>query len=574
MKIKTVLLFVLLLFSTMIPMTSGQLNPIAVAGWIYMEDASPASNANVTVFNINTSFYANTTTNVNGQYVTTMSGSDGNIIQVNCSHLEESGLGNVTVDLGDTTQWVNISLSITAIPPNALFSYSQYDLEGILTSNGQTVFFHDYSTDADGYVTFWHWVFGDGSTAIGKSPQHTYEEDGSYRVTLTVTDDDGLTDSMSKTVTVETKAREGNVSIPPLQPPLYPLEPYTIPEMYQLVRGDKLQVSKEEIIVVVIDTGSTPRMFNDTDMDDIILLHHPIYNDGLDDNGHGTAVNCIVHYALEQWAPNSIQYSIKALDKNGECTPTVLLECLDMAKDLNPHVVTASVGAIGRPTDLLCQKVDELRNDGIIVTFAAGNLGPYSGTILSPGCGESALAIGSIDPRRTILDRSNDIVSVWSSRGPVLDIFPKPDMVAPGESIVTPWKQGERVVSGTSLSTPFVAAGAVLLYSNNRGMLDAVKTIYGLFGMKHLSAQIVEDSLAESCFDKGDKNFYGWGIIDIEKANELVFWKCFLLLLLFVGIIVIIIITVLFLYRLYKKQKEKPVEPTKKASRKRKTSYL
>lgn len=552
----------------MIPITSGELNPIAVAGWIYLEDASPASNANVTVHDISTDFYANTTTDVNGQYAVTMSGSDGDMIRVNCSHLDEAGINNTTVDIASPTQWINLSLSPSAIPPNALFTYSQYNLEGVITPQGQTAFFHDYSTDVDGNVIGWHWSFDDGHTSVGKSPHHTYERDGTYRVTLTVTDNDGLTDDMSKTIKVKTEAPKGNVSIPPLKPPLYPLEPYTIPEMYQVLRGDKMQVSNEEIIVVVIDTGVTLRMFNNTDMNDIIVLHHPSYKDGLDNNGHGSAVNAVVHYALEQWASNSVQYSIKALDRNGACTVAVFLECLDMAKDLHPHVVTISAGMIGHPADALCRKVDELRNEGIIVTLAAGNIGPTKSTILSPGCGESALAVGSIDPRKTILDRSNDQVSLWSSRGPVLDIFPKPDMVAPGESILVPYKYGEIVLSGTSLSTPFVAGGAMLLYANNKGMLDAVKTIYGLFGMKRLSAQIVEESLAEGCFDKGNRDDYGWGIMDIEKANELVFWKCLLWLLLFVAIIAVIVITVLVLYYYFYKKKKQKAPSTRKEQRK------
>ena len=548
MKIKILLLVVLLLFSTTIPV-GGQFSPIAVAGWIYLESGLPASSATVTVHNVNTGIYANTTTNINGQYVAIMSGANGNMIQVNCSHLGEAGINNTTVNLAKVTQFANLSLSPSAIPPDALFTYSQYNLEGILTPQGPAVTFRDYSKDVDGQIIRWSWTFGDDSTASSRNPKHTYEKDGIYRVTLVVTDNDGLTDRMRKTIEIITEER--TISFPPIQIPLYPLDPYTIPEMYQLLRGDSIQKSNEEIIVVVIDTGATLRVFDDTNMNDIVLLHHPNYENGLDDNGHGTAVNSIVHYALEQWAPNSIQYSIKALDKNGECTPTVLLECFDMAKDLNPHIVTASIGKIGQPTDGLCLKVDELRNNGIIVTVAAGNSGPYAETILSPGCGEAALAIGSIDPRKTILDRTNDVVSVWSSRGPVPDIFPKPDMVAPGESILTAWRQNEKVVSGTSLSTPFVAGGAVMLYANNKGMLDAVKIIYGLFGMKFLPAQIIEEALAESCFDKSDMDSYGWGIVDIELANGIVFWKCLFWLLLFAGIIIAIVITILVLRWLY-----------------------
>lgn len=559
-------LFVLfLLLAGIAPTANGQLSPIAIAGWITLEDDSPAISASVTVLNVNTGEYANTTTNAGGQYATTMSGSNDDIIRVNCTHLGDAGVGMTTVNLANVTHWVNLSLS-SIVPPVALFTYTQYDLDGILIPNGQKVVFHDYSTDADGAVVGWNWLFGDGHTSLGKSPEHIYDRDGTYRVTLTVIDNEGLTDNMSKTLRVEIGTPEKNITIPPPQPPRHPLSPYTIPEMYQLLRGDKLQTTSKEIIVVVVDTGTTPRMFNNTDMNDIIALYHPSYKNGLDDQGHGTFTNCIVHYALEQWAPNSVQYSIKALDENGQCSPTVFLESLDMAKNLNPHIVTVSAGTVGRPGDVYCHKIDELRREGIIVTVAAGNLGPTESTILSPACGKSAVAIGAIDPRRTVIDRDDDKVAMWSSRGPVPDIYPKPDMVSPGESIYGPYKYGEIVSSGTSFSTPFVAGGAMLLYANNKFMLDLVKTIYGSFGMKYLPAQIVEESLAETCFDKGSTSSYGWGIVDIEGANEKVFWKCLLLVILFIAIIIVIIVIIIVVYWLYRKQKQKPV-PTKKTTK-------
>jgi large repetitive protein len=46
------------------------------------------------------------------------------------------------------------------------------------------------------------WNFGDGTTASGKTIAHTYQQGGEYLVTLTVTDDRGLSASVTSAVTV------------------------------------------------------------------------------------------------------------------------------------------------------------------------------------------------------------------------------------------------------------------------------------------------------------------------------------------------------------------------------------
>jgi len=50
-----------------------------------------------------------------------------------------------------------------------------------------------FSRDPDGSIATWEWDFGDGATATGPSPTHTYASGGRYVPTLTVTDDGGAT---------------------------------------------------------------------------------------------------------------------------------------------------------------------------------------------------------------------------------------------------------------------------------------------------------------------------------------------------------------------------------------------
>jgi DNA/RNA endonuclease G (NUC1) len=58
------------------------------------------------------------------------------------------------------------------------------------------------SLDPNGSVVSYAWDFGDGSTAEGISASHTFAQDGSFQVRLTVTDNDGLTDSEVFTINV------------------------------------------------------------------------------------------------------------------------------------------------------------------------------------------------------------------------------------------------------------------------------------------------------------------------------------------------------------------------------------
>lgn len=69
----------------------------------------------------------------------------------------------------------------------------------------QIVFFSGVGQDtqSDQPLLSYHWDFGDGTVGLGKNPTNTYQAEGVYTVTLTVTDDDGDIgqDTMLVTVT-------------------------------------------------------------------------------------------------------------------------------------------------------------------------------------------------------------------------------------------------------------------------------------------------------------------------------------------------------------------------------------
>ncbi len=103
----------------------------------------------------------------------------------------------ITNSAGETSTSEAIMLEVLNRAPNANFSAGD---EALI--EGSEIRFSDLSTDPDGTVVSWRWSFGDGATSIEANPTYVYERPGTYRVELTVTDDDGL-DSERMSIEIE-----------------------------------------------------------------------------------------------------------------------------------------------------------------------------------------------------------------------------------------------------------------------------------------------------------------------------------------------------------------------------------
>ena len=219
--------------------------------------------------------------------------------------------------------------------------------------------------------------------------------------------------------------------------------------------------------------------------------------DGDDGYGHGTHVAGIAAGggAAAGVAPAAHLINLRVLNDEGWGHASTVIEAIDWAIANQDRyairVLNLSLGAgvaTSYQDDPLGQAVERAVAAGIVVVCSAGNYGkteegtPIIGGITSPGNTPSALTVGALNTFDTPV-RSDDAVTSYSSRGPTaFDYVLKPDLVAPGNKVVSleaplsylsvtyPERQvpgGYLQLSGTSMSAAMVSGAAALLLGSN-----------------------------------------------------------------------------------------------------------
>ena len=269
------------------------------------------------------------------------------------------------------------------------------------------------------------------------------------------------------------------------------------------------ELSGKGIGVAVLDTGAYPHI----DFEDRIWAFRDYIHgreQAYDDNGHGTHVLGILggngtasggKYRGTAFGCGLIP--IKVLDEKGNGNKEKVIQALKwIEENMNRYhirVVNISVGTTQREGhEDLIEAVEEAWDKGLVVVAAAGNMGPGRGSITAPGSSRKIITVGSSD----MLVRNQGI----SGRGPTRDCVSKPDIVAPGNEIISCSNKRNAFPytrkSGTSMSTPFVSGGIALLLEKD----------------PQLTNLDIKKRLRATAKDLGyPHNLQGWGLFQLQN---------------------------------------------------------
>jgi PKD repeat protein len=124
----------------------------------------------------------------------------------------------------------NATKTITNRSPIAAFTESR---DTVYT--GETITFNaTNSYDSDGAIIEYFWDFGDNTNATGVSVAHSYADNGTYTITLTVTDDDGASAIATDIKTILNRAPLASFEIDPQQPRTNELIIFNASDSYDL----------------------------------------------------------------------------------------------------------------------------------------------------------------------------------------------------------------------------------------------------------------------------------------------------------------------------------------------------
>jgi serine protease AprX len=284
--------------------------------------------------------------------------------------------------------------------------------------------------------------------------------------------------------------------------------------------------------IAVVDSGVALHPDIQTLTTVVDLVAHPVANprpaeESIDPNGHGTHVAGIMvgngsrsGGRVAGIAPQASLVSVRVLDDIGRGATSDVLAglqwILDNKTEYGIRVVNLSLGhPVFEPAgvDPLVEAVDALWDAGVVVVCSAGNRGRDGFlTITSPCNSRKVITVGAANDKRTV-PITDDKIATYSSRGPTtFDLIAKPDLVAPGNRIVSlrsPGSHfdnllpGRRVaadpqqpqvveyfeMSGTSMASPIVAGAAALMLEQDpalnpasvkaRLMMSARKAAFG-----------------------------------------------------------------------------------------------
>jgi subtilisin len=231
------------------------------------------------------------------------------------------------------------------------------------------------------------------------------------------------------------------------------------------------------VSIAVLDTGITKdhpdlkrRMIG---CKDFTQAKTPVVDGKCDDvNGHGTHVAGIIAadggadgLGIYGVAPDASLMSYKVCGRSGSCWSDDIAVAIRTAADAGANIINMSLGSDTLST-LIDSAVDYAVSNGVLVVAAAGNDGPYTGSIDYPAARPTVVSVGAID--------ADQLVTDWSSRGingqttPNLREEGDIELAAPGMNIESTYLgNGYAILSGTSMASPHVAGLAALLWQGD-----------------------------------------------------------------------------------------------------------
>ena len=108
-------------------------------------------------------------------------------------------------DAGKNLGFATAVVTVNDVPPTVSESAPASGKVGVATSFSATATDVSPAVQATGFT--YGWKFGDGTTATGASPSHTFTAAGTYTVTVTATDEYGKSGTASNKITISSLAR-------------------------------------------------------------------------------------------------------------------------------------------------------------------------------------------------------------------------------------------------------------------------------------------------------------------------------------------------------------------------------